>query len=62
MWSRLVIGFKTLITAILIGGTVVASFYVGYLLLVLVTLLIIVGIAYLFFNRDKVVEWFNSDD
>jgi len=46
--------FKTIIATIIAGGVLIASFYVAYLMLVVVVLSIVGGISYLFFNKDKI--------
>jgi len=47
---------KSIITAILAGGMLIASFYFAYVLLLLVVLGGVGFIAYLFFNYDELFK------
>jgi len=50
---------KTIMVTIVCGGILIASFYFAYLLLIIIVLGSVAGIAYCFFNIDKI---FGSKD
>jgi hypothetical protein len=53
---------KTVVSVVVIAGTVIASFYFAYLLLVILFVCILGGITWLIFNWDDIVtEWWEDE-
>jgi len=44
---------KAILTAIIGGGVLIASFYFAYLFLVIIVIAVLFGLAYLFFSWDE---------
>lgn len=61
MGHFLVTMFKTLLTVIVAGAAVIASFYFAYVLIIVLVMSAVAGIAYVFYNRDT-IDWFDFDD
>ncbi|MDH5256679.1 MAG: hypothetical protein OEX07_01685 [Gammaproteobacteria bacterium] len=53
---------KTLLTVTVAGAVVIASFYFAYLLLFLLVMLVVGILAYAYFNRAEVINWFDIED
>ena len=62
MIERALTLLKTVAVMVVAGGVVVASFYMAYIIITLVVLVVIGCIAYLFFNWDRIVDWYETDD
>lgn len=54
---------KTVLVAVLVTGTVIASFYLAYLVLILIVIGIAGAVAWKFFNRPPPpVDWYRYED
>ena len=62
MLHQLSVAIKTLLTVIVAGAVVIAAFYIAWVLLILVFLLLVGGLAWLFYNREEVIDWFDYED
>ena len=53
---------KTVLAVVIAAGTVIASFYCAYLLLILIVMGIVGAIAWSIFSREEIVNWFEYED
>ena len=53
---------KTVLFAVIATGTVIASFYFAYFILILIVLGGFSSIAWFIFNREEVINWFEYED
>jgi len=60
--DKVVAAIKTFMVMVVTGGLLVASFYAAYLFIFIVIMGIVGLVAYLFFNWDRVTEWYESED
>lgn len=54
--------FKTCMAVTLVGGCIVAAFYLGYILVLLSVLVVVAGISSAIFNYKEKRDRFNFDD
>lgn len=62
MGRELLAVVKALLTAIIVCGAAIASFYFAYLLLVFLILGGVGLLAYLYHSRDTISDWFEYED
>ena len=62
MLDKVVAAIKTFMVMVIAGGLLIASFYAAYLFIFVLIMGAVGSIAYLFFNWDRVAEWYESDD
>lgn len=53
---------KTLLAVVLAVGTVIASFYFAYLLLILIIAGVVGAIAWFYFNKEEAIHWLKYED
>lgn len=53
---------KTVLAVVIATGTVIASFYFAYLLLVLIIMCAVGAIAWHYFIREEKIDWFEYED
>lgn len=62
MGRGLLVAVKTILTTVIAGAMVIASFYSAYLILLLLVMGIVSSIAYLFYSWKDKVNWFDYKD
>jgi hypothetical protein len=62
MWDKVVAAIKTVAVMVVAGGLLIASFYAAYLFIFVAIMAIVGSIAYVAFNWDRVVDWYESED
>jgi len=62
MGRTLLILVKTILTAVIVCGMVIASFYFAYLLLILLVLGVVGALTYFYSSRETVSAWFEYED
>ena len=62
MLNSIFTALKVIATVIVVVAILIASFYTAYVILVIVVVAIVGSLAYLYFSRDKVVDWFDMDE
>jgi len=53
---------KTVLAVVIAAGTVIASFYFAYLLLILIVMGLVGAIAWHYFMREESIDWFEYED
>jgi len=53
---------KTILAVVIAVGTVIASFYFAYLLLILIIMGVVGAIAWHIFIREEKIDWFEYED
>ena len=53
---------KTVLAVVIAAGTVIASFYFAYLLLILIVMCIVGAIAWKIFIREEKFDWSQYED
>jgi len=53
---------KTVLAVVIAAGTVIASFYFAYLLLVLILICGVGAVAWHIFMREEKIDWFEYED
>jgi hypothetical protein len=53
---------KTVLAVVIAVGTVIASFYLAYLILVLILICSVGAIAWHYFMKEDKIDWFEYED
>ena len=53
---------KTVLTVVIAVGTVIASFYLAYLILIIILICSVGAIAWHYFSKEEKIDWFEYED